>query len=436
MIYHLIESIVCSLITSLALLYMTFILLEKRIDFKNINYYKILFCETIIVLFSYYITDNFIRVIYVFFIGILLIKKYLKFNLMKIAVCLFTSYLILLVSEILFSIFIIKVLSFELSNFKNLFFANIFSNIIVASLALVIFNIKIVKSSIINFIDTNNLKYDNNLFAVIMMSILILSMLIYMSYFEVTSSITLILDVFIIIIYIFVIFILIKEKINNNFLAKEKEVVVGNLEYYENLLNKQRIRSHEHKNILISIKGMIEKKDENTNNFINEIIKELNEEDDLDLIMLTKSIPNSGLQKLIYQKLLFIKNEKIKFFVDIDRKIKQNEFDSLSIASIKDICMITGVFIDNSIQAVANITDKMISIQIYKREKNIVIEISNTYEGKMNLNLFDKSGYTTKSDGHGYGLSLVKSIINNNEFLYNEREINGNLFIQKLIIKK
>lgn len=47
----------------------------------------------------------------------------------------------------------------------------------------------------------------------------------------------------------------------------------------------------------------------------------------------------------------------------------------------------------------------------------------------------DNPGYTTKENGHGYGLSLVREIIESNDRLSSEREIKDNIFKQILKIK-
>ena len=46
----------------------------------------------------------------------------------------------------------------------------------------------------------------------------------------------------------------------------------------------------------------------------------------------------------------------------------------------------------------------------------------------------DEAGKTSKGEGHGYGLSLVKEIIKKNKRLRNERGIMGNQFQQFVVI--
>ena len=48
----------------------------------------------------------------------------------------------------------------------------------------------------------------------------------------------------------------------------------------------------------------------------------------------------------------------------------------------------------------------------------------------------DKAKYSTKGTGRGYGLSVVKDIIDKSSHIEQSREIRGMYFIQNLTIKK
>jgi len=64
------------------------------------------------------------------------------------------------------------------------------------------------------------------------------------------------------------------------------------------------------------------------------------------------------------------------------------------------------------------------------------ISIKNKFKGIIDVSKIDKSGYTTKGDGHGYGLSLVKNILSESRCLENKRKITKSTFEQILIIKQ
>ena len=110
--------------------------------------------------------------------------------------------------------------------------------------------------------------------------------------------------------------------------------------------------------------------------------------------------------------------------------------DEMSSNSSSDlICKIIGVFIDNSIEAVKSLEEKNINIELYIKNKNLCIKVSNNYKGNIDISKISDEGYTTKGKGHGYGLSLVNNIVKNNNLFENRTEISKNVFSQILIIK-
>ena len=109
--------------------------------------------------------------------------------------------------------------------------------------------------------------------------------------------------------------------------------------------------------------------------------------------------------------------------------------NSLENSDILSVCQVIGVYLDNAIQAVTNIKKKYINIDMYLDDDNLVFEISNYYEGKLEINKIEEKGYTTKGNGHGYGLSLANSIISKNKKLINEKKLSDSIFTQVLKIK-
>ena len=67
-------------------------------------------------------------------------------------------------------------------------------------------------------------------------------------------------------------------------------------------------------------------------------------------------------------------------------------------------------------------------------DETLNISITNYFEGVIDLDKMDETRYTTKGEGHGYGLTLVKEIIGKNPRLQNVRKINDNVFTQILKI--
>ena len=101
-----------------------------------------------------------------------------------------------------------------------------------------------------------------------------------------------------------------------------------------------------------------------------------------------------------------------------------------------DVCRTIGIILDNAIEETIKLNKKEreILISMYV-EEDFVIEISNHFIGDVDVDKIFNKGYTTKTEGHGYGLTLLRKIIDNNNRITNQVKIIDNLFTQIIKIK-
>ena len=148
----------------------------------------------------------------------------------------------------------------------------------------------------------------------------------------------------------------------------------------------------------------------------------------------TYKLPEGGIRGLIYSKILIMREKNIECNLNVDKRITIKLLYNISDNDIVDICQILGVFIDNAMEECYRIDKKEIQITLHIQNNCLIIEISNYHNRdykSINKSIQIKS---TKGKGHGYGLQLVKRLIENNKKLRNERLISKEIFTQKLII--
>ena len=158
-------------------------------------------------------------------------------------------------------------------------------------------------------------------------------------------------------------------------------------------------------------------------------------EDNEKLLFKTSVIPSGGLRATIYSEILKIIDNKIQYSLNIDKNLKTIDFIEMDTDSIIDICKIIGIFIDNAIDEVQYLKEKNILISIFLEGDFLCIKVSNNYGRIIDINKIFDEGYTTKGKGHGYGLFLVKKIIEKNKNFEIKTEISKNYFSQTLFIK-
>ena len=146
-------------------------------------------------------------------------------------------------------------------------------------------------------------------------------------------------------------------------------------------------------------------------------------------------IPAGGLRATIYSKLVAMDNKNIKHILNLDHKLRQIDFFENYPKITLRVCNLLSIFIDNSIDEVNLLDEKVINIDIFMDNPNtIIFEITNKYISDFDMQRIYEKKYTTKSEGHGYGLALAKEIIDCESRISNKTIIDDDLFTQVLIV--
>ena len=370
--------------------------------------------------------------IYFFFVFRFIFKK----SFAKVLISIFSIAIITFFAEVIYDIFMVGVLKINLVTFTNTLIGYVISNVSILIIGYLISKINFLKkffSSIIVWSNENEFKI---LVAFVIMSIIIVTFLLYNNFVSVLpDTILWITNLFCLCVMVFVIGFF-KEKAQNNHISSEYENLLDYVKVYENAVEEKSKNQHEYKNQLILLKGMLGKTNKKALNYINELLNTDSENEDIKWLNKLKYVPQGGLKGLLYYKIQEMLKEDVKIFVDVSPELEKSTNSRIINKLLGDVSKVIGVYIDNSIEAVRNLKEKYIVIEFYIENKNIVFSISNNYNGSIDIDKVDREGYTTKGTGHGYGLSLVRDIIDKNDKLSQKRELNGIYFVQKLYIKK
>lgn len=424
------------LINILAVIYVLSKILDKKIQWKSVKTYVMVFFLTIINIINYIYIDDFIRFI-ASTIAILL-GAYILFkdDFHKTFLGVILEQIIMFISEIVLMLIIIFGLKMDTSQL----FANIQGTLLInAGVSIISITLVSIRPllrgmrKVISFVANLSGMTKYALMIILMVTLNVLLMFVYSSADNMSM---LFINLSFILIYSYIVYGSLNEKNKNMTFKAENKALMNSLNEYERMLDSQRVSNHENKNQLLVIRE-IAQQNEDIIGYIDEIIQEhrtFNES----LYSKAKHIPSGGIQGIVYQKMLVMNDKKIKVDLDISKSIKKLKFENMSSKLNYDICRVLGVFLDNAIEEAEKLTDKEkeINISMYEDEGQLIIEISNYFSNMPNLDKIDDKGYTTKGKGHGYGLPLVKSIIEKNENLENEKQITKEVFTQVLKVKE
>lgn len=338
------------------------------------------------------------------------------------------------VSELFFGIVAVLIFRFDSTMFNSNYIMFTITNMLIFILILVLSKLRIIKGIINYTLNWYNYNEARSLSIFVFLFLTISIFLLYNNFAKLLpTSLLWLTNIFCVAVLIFV-FGFFKEKLTNNKIIYEYDQLMDYVKLYEKLLEEKSKNQHEYKNQLVIIRDIDKKKDRLE--YINNLLDVKETTNDNEWLSKLRYFPQGGLKGLLYYKIQQMLKNNISVLVNVSEELKKNKQWQNFNKNLLDISKVIGVYLDNAIEAVNNINDKNILISVYLENNEIVFEISNNYQGYIDTLKIDKEGYTTKGNGKGYGLSLVKDIISKNTNLSQKRIINGNYYTQKLCIKK
>lgn len=236
--------------------------------------------------------------------------------------------------------------------------------------------------------------------------------------------------------FIAILLTLYKEKIENESIIKKYDELLDVMKTYEKDIEHQKIVMHESKNELMTIrsKAIDSKASKEFISYIDSIIGDKVSSNTSNYSKFA-NLPSNGLKGFFYYKCTEAEKRGISVAVNVSKTIENSFLKDLDTKTYKDLARIIGVYLDNAIEASEKSDKKQLGIEVYLINKNVKIIISNTFMGEINVDKIGKEKYTTKGKNHGHGLLLVNNILHNNNRFDSKNSIEGNIYIQELIVK-
>ena len=421
-----------SLIISIGNIYIMHRIYNRDIEIKNKRLYFYFFMLVIVTTLNCAFIMNSLRILSIILMLIPLNWYLFREDLNTSIATTITYEIVMIIAEVIYALILFLIVPNE--DVDNRLIGDLLPNIIIGIISIILIQIESFKRLSNILIDTTNNVKKYELFVLLVVIILTINFLLMASYAKISLPQLLLLNVLLIFIYSFIIFKFVIMRNTYHKMYSRYNTTLGNLHEYEDMMDRYRISNHENKNNLKKIQAMLLKKEDNIYEFINSIVNDKLTYDEK-LMYETNVLPEGGLRATVYSKLSTMKNKNIKFDFKVEKKVRKINLINLGDDIMLDICKIIGVYLDNAIEAVEDLDKKEIEINIYIEDDFMCIKVSNNYRGIIEVEKIDEAKYTTKTSGHGYGLTMVKELIDKSEYLKNERQINGEVFTQILKIK-
>lgn len=412
-----------SVINMILCIYIIYRVFKVKINNSKTTIFFSLFLVSIALSIINVFNKDFFKLLFTFPFVVILIKKSFTVNYNKAIDYVIFATLYMFAGEVVLAL-ICSLLPFDYSFIFNNMLGTTIGAIIVAIFTLILLKINLINNKVYNL--EKNLDEKTDIFIVIFI-IMIIGSLLYKISNSNTTIINILMNVTITVTFILIIYMYFKENVKSLELSKKYNELFNYLEKYEKELVEKRKIIHDYKNQLIVINGYIGD-DNKLREYIQELIEEQKIISENSIIKNIDKLPK-GLKGLIYYKLSHV-NKQMKVYLEIKGSIKK--FEKINSKLNKDVLTIIGVLIDNAIEATEIENEKYINIEFSIVKGLFIMKMINPCSKNIKISNIINSGFSTKGNNRGYGLPMVKDILNRQKDIYLNLEVVDNKFISEL----
>lgn len=423
--WQLMSDYIGSLINVVSVVVFAWIVLKKKFQIEP---WKLIVFVLLISLgldISCYLNLTMLKTLFLFISYVFLLRAVFSLDFIKSIILDFFYFIFLIVSDMIAIKLFTLILGEEL--FYKIIAGHIFGSFVVL---LPLFVLAVIFRRLLRRFLNTKVKY--KLTFLLVVSLVCIIAIFYATFSMGTNTADKLLCVFSIVVIVSVVGYSFIQAYNNSQLMLKYDNLLTFIKKYEAEIDNQRIMRHETKNQLLTIKSKIIDKEipEDIISYIDQLLNDDKKINHTEYAKL-KYLPSNGIKGLFYFKMITAQEKNITVNVNISKNIENGFLSKLDATSFDQIGKILGVYLDNAIESAELSKDKVLGIEAFTKNGEVIFIISNTFDPSIK-----KVGRTSKGVGHGYGLLLANNIISNNSRLSSSVEVVDNLYIEKLTIKE
>lgn len=186
---------------------------------------------------------------------------------------------------------------------------------------------------------------------------------------------------------------------------------------------------HDYLSIITSMNGYLNNEDYDAlKQYFTENILPLNEElQKYDTRLSTlHHINQPEVKSLLLNKIVYGQHQGLDYYLNIPEIVHQFPIKSV------DLLRVLGIYLNNANEAALESEEKRVELSITDNNSTITIVVRNSYHTKPDMQHLSDLNYTTKGNGHGYGLYNANQILANYQTVIAETECKESFFTQTL----
>lgn len=414
-----------------------FCLLAGKILLKSdkikliIKILSIIIVAVITTLLNIYITDS-IKILVLYITFCLYYKIVFKKHFSEAISTGFLVYISLFMAEIIVDLFIMFIITTFKIGTMDIMKNNILGNFLICAAGLGF--IYIFRNKLRQLVKNSDFTEKNSILMTFIIIFIIALLWIRTPLREWKLDITLFITMLILLGFCIIGIYLLKQRGITKKTTKMYQELVKYSDITNSVLEDYRMVSHEHKNQLSIIRGMVDNKNKELLDYLDKLMEKRNNIK-YQWVGMLNYLPLSGLRGLINYKLIEMENLKLNKSIYISPEVSKVKLNKLSTNQKDELYSIIGVYLDNAIYAANQTKEKELSLEVFKEKNELVFILANSYSNYIDLKKIDDYGYTTKGKNHGVGLHIVKKIIDKENIFYQKRNVFKDYYIQELRIK-
>lgn len=403
--------------------------MSGKIRFKNIKNLLLLFLVSILFLANTIYSELLVKNFICYFLYVIFLNLFHRTFNKKYAISSLITYLVMMVSEFLFTGILSYVLKLNLIQFMNSTIIQCFFTIFVGLAAYLFCKLKFIKKMYDLIFKLSEYKY---VYMLLMAILVFITMFISAKYDIEFGFKGYLVNLVLLIIFIVIMFLSLQNNYKIDKTNQEKKILLEVISKYEKIIDENRICKHEMLNNLIILNSFKNKNTVEYKNTLSNLIDIYNSNDGGFIKNISK-IP-SGLKGILYYKINDIRLNGIKPIVHISKGI--NILDTKDVNSYVSLCKIIGIVLDNANEAAKVSHDKYLNVDIYQQNDVLHIIVENSCDKDVNINKIKNKNYSTKGKGRGLGLYVVDKLLKENNFISMSQEINNKIFTTHIVYQK